>query len=340
MIERVDLPAVLGVDSPLVAAPMAGGPTTPALVRAAVRAGSFGFLAAGYQTPAALAAELDAVSGAFGVNVFAPNPVPVDPGAYASYAGRLRPLAERLGAPLPATPSNDDDAWHEKVALLAAAAPPLVSFTFGLPDPVSVRALRRAGTLLAQTVTTASEARLAAEAGMDVLVVQAAAAGGHCATFTPDRPLLERPLPELVARVRAEAGLPVIAGGGVADAEDVRRALEAGAQLVAVGTLLLLADEAGTSATYRSALEGPDRGDPVLTRAYSGRPARGLPTRFVATYEEHAPPGYPAVHHLTSPLRRAAAAAGDPENLNLWAGTGYRAARPGPAAEILRSLLP
>jgi NAD(P)H-dependent flavin oxidoreductase YrpB (nitropropane dioxygenase family) len=170
--------------------------------------------------------------------------------------------------------------------------------------------------------------------------VQGAAAGGHSGTFSPAVPPQERPLPEVVAEVRAAADLPVIAGGGVGSADDVRATLAAGAQLVAVGTLLLLADEAGTSATYRAALAGPDRGDPVLTRAYSGRPARGLPTTFMATYEEHAPLGYPAVHHLTSPLRKAAAAAGDPENVNLWAGTGYRAAREAPAGEILRSLEP
>ncbi|MBO9523312.1 MAG: nitronate monooxygenase [Nocardioidaceae bacterium] len=316
---------------------MAGGPTTPALVAAARSAGALGFLAGGYKTPEQLAGELG--EGSYGVNLFAPNPVPVDPAAYASYAERLRPLAERLGAPLPATPSDDDDAWEEKVALLAASPPALVSFTFGLPGPSADR-LRRAGCLLAQTVTSADEARLADEAGMDVLVVQAPAAGGHAGTFTPATPVVPRPLPDLVREIRAAVDLPVIAGGGVASAADVRDALEAGAQLVAVGTLLLLADDAGTSPTYRSALEGPDRGEPVLTRAYSGRPARGLPTTFMATYDASAPLGYPAVHHLTSPLRRAAAAAGDADNVNLWAGTGYRAARRGGAAEILRSLLP
>lgn len=321
----MDLLAVLGIDSPVVAAPMAGGPTTPALVQAARDAGSLGFLAAGYKSPSVFADELAAVSGAFGVNLFAPNPVPVDPAAYASYAERLRPLADRLGAPLPPEPSNDDDAWQEKV---------------GLPDAASLARMRKAGSLLAQTVTTVEEARLALEAGIDVLVVQGSSAGGHSGTFTPSLPPVERPLVEVVASVKEATDVPIIAGGGVAGADDVRAVLAAGAQLVAVGTLLLLADEAGTSPTYREAVAGPDRGDPVLTRAYSGRPARGLPTEFMAAYEEHAPLGYPAVHHLTSPLRKAAAAAGDPENINLWAGTGYRSARPGPAAEILDSLLP
>ena len=100
-----------------------------------------------------------------------------------------------------------------------------------------------------------------------------------------------------------------------------------------VGTLLLLTDESGASAPHRAALtDAPSRGTTV-TRAFTGRPARGLRNGFIERYDALAPAGYPAVHHLTSPLRRAAAAAGDPELVNLWAGTGYRSARPGPAAE-------
>ncbi|RNL80341.1 nitronate monooxygenase [Nocardioides marmorisolisilvae] len=318
---------------------MAGGPTTVALVDAAATARSFGFLAAGYKSPETLAGELEAVgSERFGVNLFAPAPVPVDLAAYRAYRERLLPLAARFEVELPEVPVEDDDAWGAKVDLLVAAAPRVVSFTFGLPDAESAARLRAAGCLLAQTVTDPHEARLAADAGLDVLVVQAPAAGGHSGTFTPERPIGSSPLPDLVRAVLAVADLPVIAGGGVGGSADVRVAMAAGASAVAVGTLLLLADEAGTSATYRGALTGAGRGDPVLTRAYSGRPARGLPTAFMAAHDAAAPLGYPALHHLTTPIRRAAAAAGDAENINLWAGTGYRAATAAPAAQILSAL--
>jgi NAD(P)H-dependent flavin oxidoreductase YrpB (nitropropane dioxygenase family) len=120
-----------------------------------------------------------------------------------------------------------------------------------------------------------------------------------------------------------------------ADAAD---ALRAGADAVAVGTALLLSLEAGTSPAHRAALLGPDRGPTVMTRAFSGRPARAIPNRFLAEHHDEAPAGYPAVHHLTSPMRRAAGAAGDPEYVNLWAGTGYRLVEQRPAAEILGSL--
>ena len=335
----MDLLAELGAELPVLAAPMAGGPTTPALVAAAAGAGSFGFLAAGYQTPEALAGDLAAVrSERFGVNLFAPAPVPVDRAAYLAFRERLLPLADRYGVQLPEAPIEDDDAWAAKVELVAAAAPAVVSFTFGLPDADAARRLRAAGSLLAQTVTSPEEARLAADAGLDLLVVQGPAAGGHSGTFTPGRPIGAWTLPELVGAVRSVTDLPVLAAGGVGGPADVGAALGSGAAAVAVGTLLLLADEAGTSTTYRAGLSAAGRGDPVLTRAYSGRPARGLPTAFIAAYDAAAPLGYPAVHHLTTPIRRAAAAAGDPEHVNLWAGSGYRAATAAPTARILAAL--
>jgi len=336
-----DLVAELGLTNPVVAAPMAGGPTTPQLVLAAAGAGSLGFLAAGYQSADQLAEQIDTVragTSTFGVNLFAPHPVPVDPDAYARYRDLLAADAERFGVTLPRDPVEDDDAWQDKVEVLLARAVPVVSFTFGLPDPASAAALRSAGSLLVQTVTSVDEARLAAEAGLDALAVQAASAGGHSGTFTPDRPVERRPLVELVAAIRAAVQLPLIAAGGVAEARAVAAALHAGAQAVAVGTALLLAPEAGTSAAHRAGLTGRDRGDPVGIRSFSGRPAGGLANAFTAAHEGTAPLGYPAVHHLTRPIRRAAAAAGDPEYVNLWAGSGYRAIVERPAAETLRAL--
>lgn len=329
----------LGSSLPVLAAPMAGGPTTPALVLAATDAGSAGFLAAGYKTPEALVAEVEEVrarTDAYAVNLFAPNPVPVDPAAYAAYRELLLPLAERYQVELPADPVEDDDHWHAKVDALAALAPPVVSFTFGLPDPAALDVLRRAGSLLAQTVTSPDEALRAAGAGVDALVVQAPGAGGHWGTLTPGAPAPRLSLPDLVAAVRAALDLPLVAAGGIGDARDVQAALAAGAEAVAVGTALLLAPEAGTNPAHRAGLT--DRGTQVTTHAFSGRPAGALRNQFLAAYDGSAPLGYPALHHLTAPIRRAAAAASDPEHVNLWAGTGYRSAEARPAGEILVAL--
>lgn len=333
---------VLGSELPVLAAPMSGGPTTPALVLAATAAGSAGSLAAGYKSAADLAAQIGEVRAAtdhYGVNLFSPGQVAVDRAAYTAYRELLLPLADSYGVELPVEPVEDDDGWPAKVDVLVEAAPPLVSFTFGLPDPAGAAALQRAGSVIVQTVTSVEEARRAAEVGLDALIVQSCDAGGHWGTFTPEQPPPRRRLPDLVREVRASCDLPVMAVGGIGTRADVAAALDAGAQAVAVGTLLLLADEAGTNPAHRAGLGG-DRGDPVTTRAFSGRPAGGLPNAFLAAYDGRGPLGYPAVHHLTSPIRRAAAAQADPEHVNLWAGTGYRGATERPAGEILRELLP
>lgn len=319
---------------------MAGGPTTPELVLAAAGVGSLGFLAGGYLTPEALGEQLARVRARtqrYAVNLFAPNPVPVDRAAYPAYRELIRAEAERCAVELPAEPVEDDDAWRCKVDLLVEHPAPVVSFTFGIPDGASLAALRAAGSLLVQTVTSADEARRAAATGVDALAVQASAAGGHSGTLTPDRIAPERPLADLVAEVRAAVDLPLLGAGGIAGPRDVATVLAAGADAAVVGTLLLLADESGASAAHRAGLADHAR-ETVVMRAWTGRPARGLRNAFSDSYDASAPSGYPALHHLTRPLRRAAAAAADPEHVNLWAGTGFRAAREAPAAVILGEL--
>ena len=332
----------LGLTIPVLAAPMSGGPSTPELVVAAARAGSLGFLGGGYKTPEALADQIAQVRSAgvpFGVNLFAPNPVPVDPDAYQKYRGQIQQEADRYEIDLGTVPvTENDDYWQEKVDLLLADPVPVVTFTFGIPEPKVITALKNAGSLIGQTITSPAEARLAAETDAEVLLVQAAAAGGHSGILTPDRLPPEIPLPQLLQEVGAVTSLPLIGAGGLGTPDDVAAALGAGAIATAVGTVLLRSKESGTSAPYRAALADPGRRPTLLTRAFTGRPARGLANVFTDRYSAVAPEGYPAIHFLTSPVRKAATAAGDPERINLWAGTGYRHATDAPAGEILASL--
>ena len=332
----------LALTLPVLAAPMAGGPTGPTMVIAAGRTGSLGFLAAGYKTPEALAAEVAAVRATevpFGVNVFVPNPVPVDGHEFDRYARAIELEADRYGVDVRgAVPQEDDDRWRDKIDLLLDGPVPVVSFTFGIPEPAVVTALHGVGTAVVQTVTSPAEAVLAVEAGADVLAVQGSAAGGHSGTLTPSRRPPAVPTAELVADVHRTVSRPLVAAGGLASPADVVDAFRAGASAVMVGTALLRAPESGASAAHQAALADADRGDTVVTRAFSGRPARGLRNRFVDRYDRLAPLGYPAIHHLTSPIRRAGAAAGDPEVVNLWAGTGYRLAAPDPVATTLERL--
>jgi NAD(P)H-dependent flavin oxidoreductase YrpB (nitropropane dioxygenase family) len=331
----------LGLNIPVIAAPMAGGATTPAMVIAAAHAGGLGLLAAGYKTPESLQAQISAVQNEsipFGVNVFVPNPVPITAESYRIYAAAVQREADRFGLSLPEEPTDDDDAFGAKVDLLLSNPVPLVSFTFGIPEVDVIRALQKVGTTVVQTVTSAHEAELAAAAGVDMLAVQASIAGGHSGTLTPDRTPEPIPITDLITQVTSRVSLPVIAAGGLATPEGVAAVLRAGAEAAAVGTVLLRADESGASAIHQAALVDPARTETVVTRTFTGRPARGLRNGFIDDFEALAPLGYPAIHHLTSPLRKAAAAAGEPDLVHLWAGTGYRHARRDSTAAILAHL--
>jgi len=331
----------LGVTASVLAAPMAGGATTPALVTAAARAGGMGFLAGGYKTAEQLAAQVAEVRGAaqvFGVNLFAPNPVAIDPAEYQRYAEALRPLAERYGVEMPPEPVEDDDDWQRKLDLLRRDPVPVVSFTFAIPPDQVIASLRSRGSIVVQTVTNAAEARAAAEAGVDMLAVQGWAAGAHSATLTPSRFPEPIPTAALVATIAGATRLPLIGAGGLATPAQVAAVIRSGAQAVMVGTALLRTSESGASAVHQAAVADRSRGETVLTRSFTGRPARGIRNRFIDQYDPLAAAGYPAVHHLTSPIRKAAAAAGDPEAVHLWAGTGYQQATAGEAADVLRAL--
>lgn len=251
-----------------------------------------------------LAAARKLVGGdGFGVNLFVPDPTPVDRAAVLGYRALLDEEAERYGFELPEPRWTDDDGRAAKLDPLVADPVPWASFTFGVPIGEQAERRRRAGSRLLVTVTSVDEARLAASTGVDGLVVQASAAGG------------------------------------VAGPADVADALAAGAEAVQVGTALMLADEAGTRPLHRRVLTDPNRRTAVM-RAFTGRLARGLVNDFSRQYDGWAPPAYPSLHHLTAPMRRWAAEHDDPEHLHLWAGTGHHAARPGPAADLLHSLLP
>jgi NAD(P)H-dependent flavin oxidoreductase YrpB (nitropropane dioxygenase family) len=332
----------LGTPLSLAAAPMAGGPTTTRLAAAVADAGAFAFLAGGYKTPDALAAEIDEVrrtTAAFGVNLFVPNAATISESEFRRYARELQPDAEHYGLDLSEAPLvEDDDRWQDKLDLLLADPVPVVSVTFGLPRPAEIAALHRAGSRLAVTVTTVDEARAAADVGADLLVVQGSDAGGHSGTHEPAREITPMATGDLTRAVHAATTLPIIAAGGVDGPATVRALLDAGAGAVAVGTLLLRTDESGASGTHKAALADPVFTDTMITRAFTGRPARCLRNRFAEQHDASAPTGYPAIHHLTRELRRAAAAAGDAQHLHLWAGTGYRNATTGPVRAVIDGL--
>lgn len=329
------------LSTPVLAAPMAGGPSTPELAAAVSSAGGLGFIAAGYLTADAFAERLLAAqkltAAPVGANLFVPQPSAATPAAISVYAAALESEARRYGVSL-GEPRFDDDHWAAKLDVLLDLRPAVVSFTFGLPSVEERRRLTEAGIATAGTVTTLAEARAAADVGVDVLVAQGPSAGGHRGTFDATAAPSKESLDDLLASLVAELELPVVAAGGLMTAADVGRVRRAGAVAVQLGTAFLLADEAGSTPVHRAALQDPQFTETAVTRAFSGRYARGLRNRFIVEHEADAPFGYPEVHYMTSPVRAASVRAGDPHAVNVWAGTGFRKAASGSAADIVAAL--
>jgi len=327
---------------PIIAAPMAGGTSTPDLVVSVSKAGGLGFLAAGYKTPDATARQIREVQAGtqrpFGVNLFVPQPQPFDEKVIAAYRARLRSTALKYGVELPMVPRIDDDWYDDKVNLVVSLGVPVASFTFGLPSPSVVARLRAAGTHLVATVTTAADAEVAAGLGVDSLCVQGPDAGGHRATFHVDDQPESIPLVDLVEDVRRRTDTPIIAAGGIHTGDQIADLLERGAAAVQLGTAFLRSPESGANAAHKDALESQQFTRTVVTRVFSGRPARALLNDFIAGHEGHAPAAYPQVHHLTTGIRTAAGEVGNPQDLALWAGVGFRKTSGQPAARILRDL--
>ncbi|MFL0578855.1 NAD(P)H-dependent flavin oxidoreductase [Dietzia sp. 179-F 9C3 NHS] len=336
----------------VIGAPMAGGPTTPELIAAVAEAGGLGMIGSGYLDAAATREEIARVRAAtdapFGVNVFLVDradsdaALAADPGALARYAEALTPVAERLGITLAENPEFSDFDQEATLAALVADPVAVVSFTFGIPDPDTVRALQAAGTAVVVTVATVEDARRAVAAGADWLSVQSAEAGGHRSTTTIGETPDGATTVELVGAVRAALPeVPFVAAGGICSSQAVAAALEAGADGVQLGTVLLRTPEAGTSTLHRAALGDPRFGESRPTRCYTGRYARALVNDFVARYDPIAPAAYPHLHVLTGPMRRAAAQAGDRDIPPLWAGSAWREAdayADRPAAEVVAEL--
>ncbi|QGU02492.1 Nitronate monooxygenase [Corynebacterium kalinowskii] len=319
------------LSAPIIAAPMAGGPSTPALVDAIASEGGFGFLAAGYLSPEKLREQMEAVTcERYGVNLFYPQAPAADLAPVAAYAEELAPVFEAHEASVPDYASADpSDAFAAKLDVMCELRPAVVSCTFGLFTVDEVDRLHECGIEVWMTVTNPADAREAAERGADVLVVQGPEAGGHRSTLTVEEEPDARPLLELLGALDVDK--PVVAAGGLTNAFAVAQALEY-ADAVACGTAFLLADEAGTSELHRAQVARGGR--TATTRAFSGRIARGIETQFMCDHAD-APAVYPHVNTLMKPIRSVTS---DTNYVAAWAGTQVKHAFSGSVAEIVSAL--
>jgi nitronate monooxygenase len=342
MTERAPFPA-LGFELPIIQAPMGGGPSTPELVAAVSNAGGLGSLAAAYLTPDQTLAAVRRVRALtarpFSVNLFAggySGEIP-DPEPMLSLLGEVHAA---LGLPPPTLPALPMDPFPDQLAAVLEARPPVFSFTFGIPTPDRIRALKVHGITLLGTATTVKEAVMLAQAGVDGVIAQGAEAGAHRGTFSGTFEAAMIPTLELVRGIRGVTELPVIASGGIMTGDEIARALRSGASAAALGTAFLACPESGASEAYKRAVVAAGQDKTVITRAFSGRPARGLVNGFIGKLagKEEAILPYPLQNLLTRAMRAAAATQGNADFLSLWAGQGVARIRAMPAADLVSRL--
>lgn len=335
----------LGLTHPVIQAPMAGGATTAELVTAVSNAGGLGFLAGAYSTPADIAALGAAVRSRttrpFGINLFAPLGVPPLPSDPRPALEKLAPYHAELGLPAPSLPAAAAPAFDEQLAAALDTGARVFSFTFGVLPRAAMDRIKARGLFLIGTATTVDEAVELERAGVDAVVAQGAEAGAHRGTFATDFETAMIGTIALVPQVVDAVGVPVIASGGVMDGRGLAAVLTLGASAAQLGTAFLTCTEAGIAECYKQAILDAREHETRVTRAFSGRPARGIVNRFMIEVEAGGPAAtlpYPFQNVLTRPLRTAAGTQGRPEYLSLWAGQGVRLARRQSAAELVQRL--
>ncbi len=326
---------------PLIQAPMAGGATSPALVAAVSEAGALGSFGSGYLQAEAILAQVRAVreltSRPFSINLFLPNELPVSPEALLAAQRALSPWRKRLGIAEPPLPTRFAPDFAEQFEAVLQVRPALFSWTFGRLEPSRLEALKARGILTAGTATTVQEAVLLERDGVDAIVVQGVEAGGHRGCFDPDEPD-QRSLLALLGNIREAVRTPLIAAGGLMHGREIAGVQTLGAELAQLGTAFLACPESGIHPTYRRALEERRQQRTALTRAFSGRPARGLTNTFMEEMRDELRLPYPALNALTGDIRRAGAEAGNAECLSLWAGEGLPRLRVMPASQLVATL--
>jgi nitronate monooxygenase len=337
----VDLLERLGIEHPIVQAPMGGGASCPDLVAAVSEAGGLGSLACGYLAPGQIA---DAVAGVrrrttrpFALNLFAPLP-PASSRGVEEMLAVLAPYHAALGIEPPRPPAQPAQSFGEQAEAVLAARPAAFSFTFGVPPADVLRRFRAAGIVLMGTATTVAEARALEDAGVDAVVAQGSEAGGHRGTFLhPFEHGMVGTL-ALVPQVVDAVRVPVVAAGGIMDGRGIAAVLALGAAAASLGTAFVACPESGVVQAYKDAVRAAGDDATVVTRAFSGRPCRMVRNRFVEDVGGRDVPDYPLQNALTQPLRRAAARAGNTDLLGLLAGQGSSLATTLPAAELVRRL--
>jgi nitronate monooxygenase len=339
------LEALLGVDLPIIQAPMAGVQGSRMAI-AVSNAGGLGSLPCAMLSLDAMRAELSAIkaqtSRPFNVNFFCHAPPAPSPDREAAWQKTLEPYYRELGidgGAIPAAPARAPFS-HETADVLAEFAPAVVSFHFGLPAADLLARVKGWGSKILSSATTVEEALWLEARGVDVLIAQGLEAGGHRGIFLSSDLHTQVGTFALLPQIAAAVKVPVVAAGGIADASGVAAAMHLGAAGVQVGTAYMLCPEADTRPVHRAALKSEAARRTALTNLFSGRPARAIVNRLMRELGpiHAAAPAFPLAAGATGPLRAKAESLGSGDFSPLWSGQNASGCKEIPAADLTREL--
>ncbi|MGE7687683.1 NAD(P)H-dependent flavin oxidoreductase [Lysinibacillus sp. NPDC097214] len=325
---------------PIIQAPMAGV-TTPKFVAACSEQGILGSIGAGYldgeQTKSFIQEVKKLTKKPFAINLFVQEEPRIDVDVLQKARMALQPFYDELGlSPVQSVMSKE--VFEEQVQAVLDENVAICSFTFGIPSADVIHRLKDKNVYVIGTATTLEEAKRVEQAGMQAVVLQGGEAGGHRGSFTEPMQLID--LHDLLQQVVGQIPIPIIAAGGIVTKEDVSKALAMGAQAVQIGTALLVADECEISPLYKNALLQSEAQQTTITRAFSGKPARGLANGFTERMKDAIVAPYPLQNDLTTTIRKEGAKQGKAEYLSMWMGEkSYLVKQPGTVKSIIEKLL-
>ncbi|KIL50891.1 NAD(P)H-dependent flavin oxidoreductase [Jeotgalibacillus campisalis] len=342
------LTEALGIKYPIVQAPMAGGITTTELVAAVSNEGALGMIGAGYMTSSALSKQVKEVKektkNPFGVNLFVPVPYAASEDELEAAYQVLKPYRKKLGLSDEEVeiPDYDRDVktFQDFIEVIVEEKVPICSFTFSLPDQKVIKRLKDAGVVLIGTATTVEEAMAVEKSGMDMVVVQGSEAGGHRGHFLKKNEESMIGLLSLIPQTVNHVDIPVIAAGGIADGRGAMAVHVLGGAAIQIGTAFLTCRESGANPAQKEAILRSSEEQIVMTRAFSGKWARGIQNQFIHEMSDFQfnVPSFPIQNALTKDIRSAASQQVNTEYMSLWSGQSPRMAKEQTVRELIHSI--
>lgn len=341
---------LLKIENPIIQAPMAGGITTSKLVAEVSNAGGLGMIGAGYMTPNQIREQIREIkqltSKPFGINLFVPAEFAYTENEINSANALLQPIRNQLhineenNIDIP-TYDQVIETFNEQIKVVIVERVPVCSFTFGIPSEAVMEELKQNNIFVIGTAATVEEAIIVEKLGMDMVVVQGSEAGGHRGNFIrPSQDSLIG-LMSLIPQVVDHVSIPAIAAGGIMDGRGLMASLCLGAMGVQMGTAFLTCIESGAHPIYKEAIMHAKEDQIVLTRAFSGKYARGIKNKFIEEMEKHEDllPDFPVQNTLTQPIRKASSSQQNPDYLSLWSGQSPRLAKNQSVKMLFKTIL-